>query len=98
MSYDFLIYSICFGVGLVFTIISAVLGHLFGGHDAHADVGSGGHADSGYDGGDGVPGMSVFSPTVIACFITSVGGLGMIFTTFDATKSAWVSAPLAVVG
>ena len=32
---DFLVYSICFGVGLLFAIISAFVGHLFGGHDAH---------------------------------------------------------------
>jgi len=95
----FLIYSICFGVGLVFTLVSALFGHLFGGHDAHADVGTGGHADAGFDhGGDGMPGMSIFSPTVVASFITAVGGLGMIFSNINATKSVWVSAPLSALG
>lgn len=95
---EFLIYSICFGVGLTFTIASAFLGHLFGGGaDTHAEIGTGGHADAGFE-GDGVPGMSIFSPTVIACFITTAGGLGMILTGIEATKSVWISAPLAVLG
>jgi membrane protein implicated in regulation of membrane protease activity len=77
--------------------VSAFLGHLFGGGHEGADVGTGGHADAGFD-GDGVPGMSVFSPTVIAAFLTTVGGLGMIFSTVEATKTGWISAPLAVLG
>jgi len=93
------IYAICFGVGLIFTILSALFGHLFGGHDAQAggDVGTGGHADTGYDSG-GMPGMSLVSPTIIASFITAMGGLGMIFTNINATKSIWISLPLSVIG
>jgi membrane-bound ClpP family serine protease len=94
---EFLIYSICFGVGLIFTIAGAFFGHHFGGHDAHADVGTGGHADTGFDQG-GMPGMSVFSPTVIASFLTALGALGMIFSSIDATKSVWLNAPLSAVG
>ena len=93
---DFLVYSICFGVGLLFTLISAVAGHLFGGHDAHADVGTGGHAEAGFD-HTGMPGLSPFSPTTIASFVTAFGGFGMIFSRIQAFKSPWVSAPLAVV-
>jgi membrane protein implicated in regulation of membrane protease activity len=96
---EFLIYSICFGVGLVFTLFSAVFGHVFGGHDAGGhDVGAGGHADAGFDGGDGMPGMSIFSPTIIASFVTALGGLGMIFSSIEATRSVWLSAPLALLG
>jgi membrane-bound ClpP family serine protease len=90
----FLIYLICFGVGLLFTIISAVLGHLFGGHEAHADVGTGGHAEAGFD-HTGMPGLAPFSPTTIASFVTAFGGFGMIFSKIEATRSAWVSAPLS---
>ena len=97
MTFDFAIYAICFGAGLVFTIATAVLGHLFGGHGGDAGIGTGGHAEAGMD-SSGVPGISVFSPTVIAAFITSVGGLGMIFCSFDATKSPLLSAPLSVFG
>jgi membrane protein implicated in regulation of membrane protease activity len=94
---EFLIYSICFGVGLVFTMASLFLGHAFGGHDAHTDVGTGGHADTGFDHG-GMPGMSIFSPTVIASFLTALGALGMIFSSIEATKAVWLAAPLSLVG
>jgi membrane protein implicated in regulation of membrane protease activity len=95
---EFLIYSICFGVGLLFTIVSAFLGHLFGGgHDAHADVGTHGHAEAGFD-HTGMPGLAPFSPTTIACFITAMGGLGMIFTSIKATNHVWISLPLSVLG
>ncbi len=92
-----IIYTICFGVGLVFTLISALFGHLFGGHDAHADVGMSGHADAGFDSG-GMPGISLVSPTTIASFITALGGLGIIFSSIDATNNVWVSAPLSTIG
>jgi membrane-bound ClpP family serine protease len=94
---DFLVYSICLGVGLLFAVISAFLGHLFGGHDAHVDVGTGGHAEAGFE-DTGLPGLSPFSPTTIASFITSFGALGLIFSRIEATKSPWVSAPLATLG
>ena len=54
------IYLICFGVGLVFAIVSTFLAEVFGGHDAHA-----GHAEAGFD-VHHMPGFSVFSPTTIA--------------------------------
>lgn len=91
------IYLVCLGAGLVFTIISAVFGHLFGAdHEAHVD-GAGGHAEAGFDSSD-MPGVSAFSPTVIAVFITAFGGLGVIFSQIPATRSPWASAPLAVLG
>ncbi len=93
---DFLIYSICFGVGLVFTILSAIVGQLFGGHDAHADVGTGGQADAGFE-HTGMPGVAPFSPTTIACFLTAAGGFGMIFSRIGATSSVYISAPLSIV-
>ncbi|HZL42648.1 MAG TPA: NfeD family protein [Verrucomicrobiae bacterium] len=95
---EFLIYSICFGVGIVFSLVSAVVGHLFGGHDAHGgDVGTGGHAEAGYE-HTGMPGMSPFSPTTIASFMTAVGGLGMILSRIEATRSAWINMPLSILG
>ena len=95
---NFLIYSICFGVGLVFTIASAFAGHFFGGgHDVHSELGTGGHAEAGYD-QTGMPGISPFSPTTIASFVTAMGGLGMIFSSIKATQSVWISAPLSILG
>lgn len=101
---EFLIFSICFGVGLVFTLFSAIFGHEFGGHDVHVDVHvnvshgeTGGHAGSEVGQG-GMPGLSVLSPTVIASFVTALGGLGMIFSRIEATRPLWISLPLSVIG
>ncbi len=95
----YLIYLVCFGVGLLFTIVSAVLGDVFGGGhdvDAHADVGTGGHAEAGFE-HTGMPGVSPFSPTTIASFITAFGGFGLIFTKIEATRNPLISAPLSVL-
>ena len=88
-------YTICLVLGLVFTLASAVAGHLFGG-DGHGDIGTGGHAEAGFD-SSGVPGISFFSPTVLASFVTAFGAFGLIFSKIEATASVWVSAPLSVV-
>lgn len=89
----FLIYVICFGVGLLFTLLSAVMSGGGDGGEVHAD----GHADAG-GGGHDMPGFSALSPTTIATFITAFGGFGMILARIEATKSPFVSAPLAVLG
>lgn len=89
-------YAICLVVGLLFTLISAVAGHFFGGHDG-GDVGTGGHAEAGFD-DSGLPGISFFSPLVLASFIAAFGGLGIVFSGIKATESVWLSAPLSVGG
>jgi len=89
-----MIYAICLLVGLVFTLVSVVAGHFFGGHDAHV-AGSGGHAEAGADSSD-MPGMSIFSPTIMASFVTAFGGFGLIFSQFQATSKTAISAPLSV--
>ena len=92
-----IIYIICLGVGLVFTLISAFFGHVFGGgHEGHLD-GSGGHAEAGVDSSD-MPGVSVLSPTIIASFVTAFGGFGLILSQFQATRAPIISAPLSVLG
>ncbi|EEF61247.1 NfeD family protein [Pedosphaera parvula] len=94
---DSIIYLICLGVGLVFMLVTALLGHVFGGgHDAHVG-GSHGHAEAGADSSD-MPGVSAFSPSMIAAFITAFGGLGIIFKQIPATQSPFISAPLAIAG
>jgi len=90
-----MIYLICLVVGLVFTLVSAVAGHLFGGHDG-AGVGTGGHAEAGFD-QSGVPGISFFSPTVIASFVTAFGACGLILQSIPATSSHWISAPISAL-
>src|ERR1044071_5905907 len=92
-----IIYAICLAVGLVFTIFSAIAGHFYGGHDGHVDIGTGGHAEAGFD-HSGVPGLSFFSPTVLASFVTAFGAFGLIFSKIQATASVWASAPLSIVG
>ena len=105
----FFVYAVCFGVGLLFTFISAIAAHAFGGHgDAGHDFGGGhdghaghGHAQGHAEGGGGandMPGFAPLSPTTIAAFVTAFGGFGMIFNELAPTRSPWVSAPLAVVG
>jgi membrane protein implicated in regulation of membrane protease activity len=91
-----IIYAICLVVGLLFTLISAVAGHFFGG-DHGGDVGTGGHAEAGFD-SSGVPGISFFSPTVLASYMTAFGAFGLIFSKIEATSSVWASAPLSLVG
>src|SRR6266404_8171508 len=91
-----IIYVACLALGLIFTIISAVAGHLFGGHDGQVDVGTGGHAEAGFD-DSGVPGVSFFSPTVLACFITAFGACGLVLSRIEATSSVWASAPLSAL-
>jgi membrane protein implicated in regulation of membrane protease activity len=90
-----IIYGICLVTGLIFTLISVLAGHFFG-HSGHVG-GSGGHAEAGADSSD-APGISIFSPTIIASFITAFGGFGLIFTQFAKTSNAVISAPLSVLG
>ena len=94
----FLIYLICFGVGLLFTLVSAILSHGFG-HDAGGhDTGGGadGHAEAGFGSHD-MPGFAALSPTTIASFITAFGGFGMVLDKIPATHSPWLSVPLAAL-
>ena len=89
-----IIYTICLAVGLLFTLISALAGHFFGGADAHGDIGADGHVEAGLD-THGMPGISFFSPTVLASFVTAFGAFGLIFSHIPPTKSVWASAPLS---
>ncbi len=90
-----IVYTICLITGVIFTLFSAVLGHLFG--HIEGPVGTDGQADSGVD-NDGVPGVSFLSPTVLASFITAFGAFGLIFSHIGLTSSVWINAPLAFVG
>jgi membrane protein implicated in regulation of membrane protease activity len=90
-----IVYGICLVVGLTFTLISVMAGHFFGQGD-HVG-GSGGHAEAGADSSD-APGISIFSPTILAAFITAFGAFGLIFTQFSATSKVVISAPLSLLG
>ena len=97
MDTTFLIYLICFGVGLLFTLVSGVLGGVFGGHDAHGGEVADTHAEGGFASHE-MPGFSPLSPTTLATFVTAFGGLGMVFHSLPATRSPFVSGPLAALG
>ncbi len=93
----FLVYLFCLAAGFVFVLFSAVFGHVLGDH-GHAHVGgSGGHAETGADTSDS-PGVSFFSPIVMAAFVTAFGAFGLILSEFEPTKRPVISAPLAVLG
>ncbi len=99
MDFLFLLYMVCFGVGLLFAVISAFAADIFGGgHEAHVEMPHAeGHAEAGL-GTQDMPGFSPLSPTTIASFVTAFGGLGMLFSKFESTRSPWVSGPLAAIG
>jgi membrane protein implicated in regulation of membrane protease activity len=91
----FLVYVVCFGVGLVFTIVTAFMADLFGGHDVSGHTeGAGGHAEAGPDTSD-MPGFAALSPTTLAAFVTAFGGFGMVFSKIEALKNPWTSVPLS---
>ena len=100
---DAYIYFICLGVGFLFVLGTVIFGHVLGGgHDiGHVEMGhvegAGGHAEAGLD-NSGMPGVSPFSPMLIACFVTAFGALGIIFYQIPATHSAWISGPLSMAG
>lgn len=80
----FLIYAVCFGVGLVFALFSVIFGHL--GHSGEAGLDHGGvdqgHAEAGFGTHD-MPGFEPVGPTTIATFVTAFGGIGMVLNHSD---------------
>lgn len=90
----FIIYLFCLVLGFVFVLGTVVMGQLGGGH-GHVE-GSGGHAEAGADGSDS-PGVSFFSPTVMAAFVTAFGAFGLILSEIPATSNPVLSAPLSIV-
>ncbi len=97
MDTAFLIYLVCFGVGLLFTVVSGILGGVFGGHELHHGDVADTHAEGGFASHE-MPGFSPLSPTTLATFVTAFGGFGMVFHSMPATHSPFLSAPLALVG
>src|SRR5580658_2319465 len=93
------VYFGCFLFGLLFTVGSVFFGHHFGGHDGHFDLGTGGHAEAGYE-HSGMPGISPFSPTTICSFLTAFGCCGSSApcstrpkAPVKGTSALWLDAP-----
>jgi len=100
-----IVYLVCFFLGLGFAIISGLLSGVFsGGAEAHVDVGGGGdvdmgggHGDAGHGAAmDGTVHFSPMSPVVLAMFIATFGGSGIIFKKVLALPLA-AHIPLALV-
>ena len=93
----FIIYLVCFGVGLLFAILSVMFGHL--GHADHGgfDHGAGahGHAEAGFGTHD-MPGFAPVGPTTIATFVTAFGGIGMVMSHSESLHQ--ISGVIAGVG
>jgi membrane protein implicated in regulation of membrane protease activity len=94
----FLVYLFCLAVGFIFVVASALLGHMFGGgdHGGHVE-GSGGHAEAGADSSD-APGMSFFSPIIMAAFVAAFGAFGLMLSQIETFKRPLYSTPLALIG
>jgi hypothetical protein len=91
-----LLYAVCFGVGLLFALLSAVFGHIGGGHgEAAHDAGAHGHAEAG-SGVHDMPGFAPVGPTTIATFVTAFGGIGMMLARIDVAHA--LIGPIATVG
>jgi len=104
----YFIFTVCFGTGLLFALVSLVAGHLF---ETHAEFSHGGtsHPGGGHPGAHGgggsglsaMPGFAPLGPTTIATFITAFGGLGMIFVRIEPLHrysgflAAWGAATIA---
>jgi len=91
-----LLYLVCFGVGLLFAIVSALFAGVFGGADADVQADTA-HAEAGFGAND-MPGFSALSPTTVASFITAFGSFGMILSKIPVFASPWLNAPLAALG
>lgn len=91
-----LVYLFCMVIGFVFVLGTTVLGHLGGGDHGHVG-GSGGHAEAGADSSD-APGVSFFSPIIMAAFVAAFGSFGLVLSQFAATKPPIISAPCSLLG
>jgi membrane-bound ClpP family serine protease len=89
------VYLVCFGVGLVFAVVSAFFADVFGGHDVPGQIADS-HAEGGFASGE-MPGFSPLSPTTLAAFVTGFGGFGLLFDRWPATSHPAVSATLATI-
>ena len=71
-------YLICFLVGLVYALVMGLLSGFVGGGGGH-DMGMNGHVDAAAGGMDhGALHFSPLSPVVLATFLSTFGGMGMI--------------------
>ena len=91
------VYLGCFMFGLLFTIVSVFFGHHFGGSDAHMDLGTGGHAEAGYEHSSLCP---AFAPLIQRRFARLSRPLGIWtdFLPYQPPERTWMMRPCRLFG
>jgi membrane protein implicated in regulation of membrane protease activity len=88
----------CFTFGLLFTVVSALLGAFNGGHGVHFP-GLHGHGDHGaHAGGHGHGQISPFNASTIAAFLAWFGGAGYLLTRYSGFTALSITAIASVAG
>jgi len=110
MSWALVAYWVCFGVGTVYALVSALMTGFFGfvgggggdgggsfevGHDFGVHGGdAGGHGEAFAVAAEGEPVIAPLSPATISVFLATFGGVGIILTTLY-DFSLYLSLPIA---
>ena len=85
----------CFTFGLLFTVVSGLLGAFHGGHDLHFP---GLHGHGGQAGGHSQGHASAFNAGTIAAFLTWFGGAGYLLTRYSGFAALSITAIASLVG
>jgi len=85
----------CFTFGLLFTVVSGLLGAFHGGHDLHSP---GFHGHAGHAGGHAQGHASAFNAGTIAAFLTWFGGAGYLLTRYSGFAALSITAIASLVG
>jgi hypothetical protein len=99
-------YYMAFVVGVVYALVTFILGHFGGGDASGHDVGGhdvGGHGAATSDGSIPHPGghevaFSPFSPVVFAMFLASYGGMGVICLKMFEMRNVLAHMPISLAG
>jgi membrane protein implicated in regulation of membrane protease activity len=110
MSWVLVAYWVCFGVGTMYALVSALMTGFFGfmggggaeggggfevGHDFGVHAGDmGGHGDAFAVAAEGEPVIAPLSPATISVFLATFGGVGIILTALY-DFSLYVSLPIS---
>jgi membrane protein implicated in regulation of membrane protease activity len=110
MSWVLVAYWVCFGVGTVYALVSALMTGFFGfvgggggedigsfevGHDFGVEGGdAGGHGEAFAVAAEGEPVIAPLSPATISVFLATFGGVGIILTTLF-DFSLYLSLPIS---
>lgn len=89
------LYLACLLLGLPFSLMSGIMAFLCGAFEATAPS----HTTEANTGTQRSIGkLSAFRPTVVSCFVTLSGGMGLLLNRCPLTSPAWISLPLSLLG